>query len=102
MLALPEKNKNLRINIDIDWNPLNYYKLMMSEIQTTMIKDEKKLELDYTYNIILPKQYILNHHHQSTNYTDSIKHHATKEITVTKRIDMDPTLIEFLCWGLSS
>ena len=68
--SFARKHKNLQAIADRGWNPLNYNLLTMPEIRATMTKDEKKLELDSSDDIKLPK-YILKPNQQSTDSTNS-------------------------------
>ena len=77
------KNKNLHAITDRVWNPLNYNKLTMPDICTTMTKDEKKLELDSSDDIKLLK-YILKPNQKpinSNNLTTNNDNNNTTTIT---------------------
>ncbi len=57
-VSFARRNKNLQAIVDRGWNPLNYNILTMLKIRATMTNDEKKLELDYTDGIYLPKSFL--------------------------------------------
>ena len=76
------RKMNLQVIADRGWNPLNYNILTVPEIQATMTKDEKRLELNPSDDIKLPKD-VMKPNQQSSDFTDSTRNDNDDTNTIT-------------------
>ena len=93
-VSFARRNKNLQAIVDRGWNPLNYNILTMLKIRATMTNDEKKLELDYTDGIYLPKSF-LKPNQQSTDSIESNTNHENETTATDETSDSEQLTLNF-------